>query len=89
MVKKLKSMPYAKCFVVIDRDNVYLYSYTTKVVTIDCDGWVAVHGLHSMTTRRHIGSFMREYLARDYYFAKYLYNSGIKYNILTGEIKGI
>ena len=89
MMRKLKSMPYAQCHVIVDTNGTYLYSYTTKVVTLDNNGWLTVHGLHSMTTRKHISNFMREYLSKSYALAKQLYNDEMMYNIFTGEVKNI
>ena len=88
MTKVLKKMPYANAHVRIDNDgSITLVSYVTDVVKIDKDGWIEVTGLYSNTTRRHISRFMEEYTNRDYYFAKHLYEKGIRYNLNTGEVE--
>ena len=61
-IKKLTAMPYAQAHIEIDNDrNTHLFSYVTLVATITNDGWLTVYGLHSMTTRKHISAFMKEY----------------------------
>jgi hypothetical protein len=61
-------------------------SYATIVATIDRDGWLTIHGLYSMTTRKHIGAFMREFVGMEYQTAKQIYNDGYQLNIHTGEV---
>jgi hypothetical protein len=61
-------------------------SYATIVATIDREGWLTVHGLYSMTTRKHIGAFMREFAGMEYQTAKQIYNDGYQLNIHTGEV---
>ena len=85
-IKKLKEIPYGNAFVeVIDKDNVYLWSYRTMVAKIE-QGWLTINGLYSMTTRKHIGAFMREYCNSDYKMAKQLYYDGYKLDLNTGEV---
>ena len=85
-IKKLTAMPYAQAHVEIDEQgNIYLFSYVTLVASIE-KGWLKVYGLHSMTTRRHIGAFCREYANCEYSTAKVIYNDGYQMNIHTGEI---
>lgn len=83
----LKSMPYAQAKVLFTSDLTVLVSYTTAVAAITTDGWLTVFGLYSMTTRRHIGAFMREYCNSNYQFAKWLYENGYTYNLNTGEVR--
>ena len=86
-IKKLTAMPYAQAHIEIDeKGNIYLFSYVTLVASIDSDGWLTIHGLHSRTTRRHISCFVREYANCGYSTAKTIYNDGYKMNIHTGEI---
>ena len=86
-IKKLTAMPYAQAHIAIDeKGNIYLFSYVTLVASIDSDGWLTIYGLHSRTTRRHIGCFVREYANCEYSTAKTIYNDGYKMNIHTGEI---
>ena len=86
IIKALKKMPYANAHVVIANNGaITLVSYVTDVVKISADGWMEVTGLYSNTTRRHISRFMDEYTDKDYYFAKKLYEKGLRYNLNTGE----
>jgi len=64
-----------------------LVSYTTVVATIDTEGWLHINGLYSMTTRKHIGWFMRELGKFDYQLAKQLYEDDKEFNIYTGEVR--
>lgn len=93
-IKKLSAMPYAQAHVEIDTEgNIYLFSYFTCVASIDRDGWLEIYGLHSRTTRKHIGAFMREYIEfpngdrGSYQTAKTVYENGWRLNIDTGEIE--
>jgi polar amino acid transport system ATP-binding protein len=52
-------MPYAQAKILRFEDGtVQLMSYATVVATVDRDGWLEIHGLYSMTTRKPIGAFM-------------------------------
>jgi len=85
-IKKLKEMPYAQAHVEIANKNTfYLWSYRTLVAKVE-NCWLTVKGLYSMTTRRHIGAFMREYCFSDFQTAKQLYEDGYMLNIDTGEV---
>lgn len=89
-IRKLKEMPYAQAHVEIDDNgNIFLFSYTTLVAMIDSEGWVVIGGLYSMTTRKHIGAFMREYANSDYQTAKKIYEDGYRFNMYTGEVVDI
>lgn len=84
---KLTFMPYAQATVIIDDDNnITLRSYKTDVLYLDKEGFLTIMGLYSMTTRKHIGAFMREYTPFDFAFAKKTYEGNYKINIYTGEI---
>ena len=86
----LSAMPYAQAKVLHFEDGtVQLMSYATVVATIDRDGWLTIHGLYSMTTRKHIDAFMREFANMDYHTAKRVYNDGYQLNIHTGEVIAI
>lgn len=92
-IRKLSAMPYAQAHVEIDdNNNIHLFSYVTRVATITNDKWLTIHGLYSMTTRKHIGAFVKEYVIfpngnrGDYQLAKQLYNNNHSFNIETGEI---
>ena len=87
MIKVLSAMPYAQAHIRIDDSgNIYRFSYTTCVATIDSDGWLRIYGLFSRTTRRHISAFMREYTPCDYYTAKHIFTEGMVMNMHTGEV---
>jgi hypothetical protein len=89
-IKKLSAIPYGNAFVEIDEDNncIYLWSYRTLVCKLE-NNWLTVNGLYSMTTRRHIGAFMREYCNSNYQMAKQLYNDGYRLDITTGEVQRV
>ena len=88
-IKKLSAMPYAQAHIEIDNDNnIHLFSYVTLVATITNDGWLTVNGLYSMTTRKHISAFMKEYGDMlDYQSAKSAYEDGYRINKFTGEVE--
>lgn len=86
IVRKLSAMPYAQAHVEIINGNAYLFSYTTLVAGIE-DNWLFVNGLYSMTTRKHISAFVREYTPFDYSTAKQIYNDNMIINIETGEVR--
>lgn len=84
---KLTFMPYAQATVIIDdKNNITLRSYATDVIYLDNEGFLTVTGLYSMTTRKHIGAFMKEYTPFDFLQAKKCYEGKYKFNIYTGEI---
>lgn len=88
--KKLTAMPYAQAHVEILEDGTkLLFSYVTLVAEISPDGWLRVNGLYSMTTRKHIGAFCKEYANTSYQTAKAIYEDREVYNIYTGEIMKI
>jgi hypothetical protein len=83
-------MPYAQAKILRFEDGtIQLMSYATVVATIDQDGWLEIHGLYSMTTRKHIGAFVKEYANLDFQTAKKLYVDGYRYNIYTGEVVAV
>lgn len=87
---KLSAMPYAQATVIRHSDgSITLRSYLTGVAHITADGWLAVFGLYSMTTRKHIGAFVKEYANIDFQTAKKLYVDGYRYNIYTGEVVAV
>lgn len=61
-----------------------LISYNTTVAEITADRWLYINGLYSMTTRKHLGWFMR-LLGLTYQDAKALYEKGEKMNLTTGQ----
>lgn len=88
-IKKLTAMPYAQARVEITEDGtVTLFSYVTRVAEITSDGWLTVYVLHTMTTRKHIGAFVKEYSKGilNYQDAKACYDDKYMLNVLTGEV---
>ena len=86
VIKKLREIPYGQCFVEYDDSkNFYLWSYRTMVAKVE-DNILTVNGLYSMTTRKHIGAFMREYCNSTYQTAKQLYEDGLMLDLSTGEV---
>ena len=84
----LKSMPYAQAKVRRDTNRVALVSYTTTVCEI-IGGVLVVHGLYSMTTRKHISAFTREF-GMDYSIAKACFERGLGFDIITREfVEGV
>jgi hypothetical protein len=82
-------MPYAQAKIRRDTNRVALISYTTTVCEI-VGGVLIVHGLYSMTTRKHISAFMREYAHPcDYQTAKAIYNDNKMINVHTGEVEDL
>ena len=84
MIIRFTDHKYAQAHMEPIHNGLALYSYTTKVAEVR-DGWLRIFGLYSMTTRRHIGWFMRE-LGKDYQLAKQLYEDNKLFNIYTGEV---
>lgn len=91
IIKKLTKMPYAQAHIEIDEDNnTNLFSYVTRVAELTNEGWLTIYGLYSMTTRKHISAFLKEYATLlDYNSAKICYESNHRINIHTGEIEDI
>lgn len=58
--KKLERMPYAQAEVIIEDGGIFLKSYNTIVASI-VEGFFMVNGLYSMTTRKHLSAFAKEY----------------------------
>lgn len=87
-VKKLSAMPYAQAHIkILDDGSVHLFSYVTRVAIYRPDKWLMVTGLSSMTTRRHISAFLKEYVPSvDFQMAKYLVQEHLAYNTETGEV---
>ena len=93
--KSLKYMPYAQAHVEdwypYDVPRTVLWSYTTQVVKVVKGHWVSCSGLYSMTTRKHISAFMREYFpqldGKGFQIIKGIAGRGVELNIDTGEIR--
>ena len=85
MIKVLAAMPTAQAKVHINGQNVKLVSYKTVVAELN-DDVLVIYGLYSMTTRRHISAFMKEYCkGLTYQTARTLYEQKMSMNIITGE----
>lgn len=85
ITKKLAKMPYAQATIKMTEEATHLISYVTCVATIDSEGWVAVNGLYSNTTRRHLSAFAAECCNTNYQTLKKCYVEKLRYNIYTGE----
>ena len=86
--KRLQYCPYGSAGVNEYNGNIHLISYTTRVISIDRNGWLECTGTYSATTRKHIGAFLKEYAPRlSYYDAKRAAAENIQINIRTGEIR--
>lgn len=90
-IKKITNHEYAQCFVEIkDNKDIFFFSYQTLVAEIEKDTngerWLKINGLYSMTTRKQLGWFLREYCNLSYQTAKSLYEDGYKLNLDTGEV---
>jgi hypothetical protein len=88
MIIKFTDHKYAQAHMEPINGGLALYSYTTCVATLQ-EGWLHINGLYSMTTRRHIGWFMRELGPFTYQLAKQLYEDNKEFNIWTGEVRDI
>lgn len=85
MIKVLAAMPTAQAKVHIDGQNVKLVSYKTVVAELN-DDVLVIYGLHSMTTRRHISAFLKEYCkGLTFQTAKILYEQRMSMDVTTGE----
>ena len=74
-------MPYAQAHVVHGNNGVYLVSYKTTVASLDKNGNLAIRGLYSTTTRKHIMAFVA-----DFSTVKYLATHNEVLNVNTGEL---
>ena len=86
-IKKLTEHPYSQCHVEITPNgNIYFYSYCTLICCID-EGWLSCSGLYSMTTRKQIGWFLKEYASSiTFQMTKKCVEDNMRINIFTGEI---
>ena len=95
MYRKLKFMPYANAHVYdqneFDIPVVELWSYHTCVVRVIRGHWVQCSGLYSMTTRKHISAFMREFFpeleGKGFQLCKQIAGKGVEMDVRTGEIR--
>ncbi len=93
MIKTLKYMPYAQAKVReypgIGRISRVLQSYATDVIYVDRQGLLECTGLYSMTTRKHISAFIREYYSNiSFYDVKKIAGTQKKIDTKTGDIIG-
>lgn len=84
---RLKYMPNAQCGVIRSADGtIHFISYTTRVCSIDPEGWLECTGTYTPTTRKQIGRFLSEYAPNlCYQDAKFCYENSVRININTGE----
>ena len=82
--KRLAFCPFGSAGVNTYDGNIHLISYSTRVISIDNEGWLECTGTYSATTRKHIGAFLREYApSLCYQDAKAAYEKNIQINIYT------
>jgi hypothetical protein len=77
---------------VVTRDGISaLISYNTVVAQLDSEGWLTVNALYSMTTRKHIGWFLKEYCNGTWFSVvrDVCVKDHMRYNIHTGEVQSI
>lgn len=88
MITNLKTMPYAQAHVIIGNDKISLQSYNTIVAEIFGDKELVIYGLYSMTTRKHIKAFVKEYIPFEIPFStiKVLANYSLAMDLLTGTV---
>lgn len=88
-IRKLKDHPYAQCCVIDDGRQIILCSYNTDVIIFNSfTGVLICTGLYSMTTRRHISNFLKEYLpVVSYQTVKKIAGNNLEYNVHTGEVR--
>lgn len=86
--RRLAFCPYGSAGVTFSSSgSTVLVSYETAVCEIDSEGWLTCSGTYSVTTRKHIGAFMKEYgRGASYYTAKECYEKGHAFNVITGEV---
>lgn len=69
MIYKLRYIPHGQCYAQYTNRGIQLWSYTTMVIDYDnSTGILKCTGLYSMTTRRHISAFIREYFPHLSYY---------------------
>ena len=85
-----KTMPYAQATVIkYVSGKIVLRSYETDVATI-IDGWLYICGLYSMTTRKHLKAFCKEYThITEFQTIKAIAEQRLRYNLRTGEVERI
>lgn len=88
-IRKLKDHPYAQCCVIDDGRQIILRSYNTDVIIYNpFTGVLICTGLYSMTTRRHISNFLKEYLpAVNYQTVKKIAGNNLEYNVYIQEVR--
>lgn len=85
-IRKLDNHRYSQCHVEITDAAVHFFSYSTLVCSIE-DGWLSCSGLYSMTTRKQIGWFLKEYAPRiTFQMVKQCVEDNTMIDINTGEI---
>ena len=85
-VRPLSAIPHAQAKVVRTTNSISLISYETLVAEIQ-GAELVVYGLYSMTTRRHISAFVREYCDTDYATAKECYEKGLRFDIIARKFR--
>ena len=85
--EKFANHRYAQCYMIHYPDGASAQiSYATCVAEITADGWLRVHGLYSMTTRRHLGWFGKV-IGVGYGTMRDLAGTGYEMDVTTGEVR--
>lgn len=85
-IRKLDNHRYSQCHVEITDAAIHFFSYSTLVCSIE-DGWLSCSDLYSMTTRKQIGWFLKEYAPRiTFQMVKQCVEDNTMIDINTGEI---
>ena len=88
VTQRLKYCPSGQCGMLRQADGtINLISYSTVVCSIDKNGWLSCTGVYSVTTRKHIAAFLREFAPQlNYHIVKHCYEHNEKVQIHTGEV---
>ena len=87
--RRLAYMPNAQAGIdIYSNGEKVLISYHTEVLSLTPDNYLTCYGLFSMTTRRHISAFLKEFCPQiTFQTVKYCYDNNYSINIKTGELK--
>ncbi len=85
--RALAAMPYAQAGTIVYPDGrIALKSYSTIVLVLFPDGTLICTGLYSMTTRKHIGAWLKENVPGvSYQTVRAMVEDKRDYNVNTGE----
>lgn len=87
---RLNNHPYAQCHIEPAGDAIVFVSYTTPVVVIDGDGYIAALPTYrcTPTTRKQVGWFLREYSQGvDYHMLRAATEGGHAIHAVNGDLR--